>query len=80
MRHLKQLGLSARVPRNRCERAVRNCTERRQDSAVEVAYSNPTRCNSGLCDGREYPFVTLSFKSRLGNAGCQGSEAKHGNS
>jgi len=28
----------------------------------------------------EYPFVTLSFKSRLGNAGCQGSEAKHGNS
>src|SRR2546426_4732249 len=79
MRHLKQLGRSARGSTNCCERAIRDCTDRRQDSAIEVACSNPTRSNSGLCDDVESPFVSLNFKSRLGNDGGQEGVIKHGN-
>src|SRR2546428_4582387 len=79
MRHLKQLGRSARGSTNCCERAIRDCSDRRQDSAIEVACSTPTRSNSGLCHGRRVAFVTLNFKSRLGNAGFQDGEIKHGN-
>src|SRR5881275_2669139 len=79
MRHLKQLGRSARGSTNCCERAIRDCTDRRQvaqsRSPVQILL-DPT---PAFATDVESPFVTLNFKSRLGNPGCQEGEARHGN-
>src|SRR2546426_1045345 len=72
MRHLKQLGLSARGSTNCRERAVRNCSTRDKTARWWRSLFKSHSIQSRRCDGRRVAvFVTLNFKSRFGNAACQ---------